>query len=1214
MSNKSKNPWKTKPRFAKTGYGLHVARLVYTGKESIRSFKIPLKNKNQAVFNEFVGKIKNDYINQVGLLNLSDWCEYRQRKQGHYSLADFWLDSLRAGVIFAPSINQMNEIISSKRESFVSTFRQTNPQACDVIDVNKLFTGIISKTGQRKTKGKTRDDFIKSFIRKYIFSEKQGTVEAKQYAELITDNIFGSDITTEKQSEFWKTFTGFQVAFTKEQKINAKGYSKRFIFLPAILFTPDLGPKELISKYKDWFQDNQSSTAEIDESFYEYLGLDKQFNPLSEYFNLDVLSGIANEPDVLVSEVMSFISGWSKKEKELKKRVSWLFSRVPMISRTNLASPHEYRSTIGGKCRSWVSNYLRQEREIKNQLFGFDEVGKRGELTGKFIDGNKQELEKIVRKEDGAISNESAELASECLLSLGKLKNNIDDAELGLYRRLIGELRVKLNIEFQDAYPELEGKTETEKNKDARNKRADKRYPKIFRDIKLVPNFLGETKRVVYKKFIRSADIIHEGIAFVDHIDRQIPQKLSPCFENDEALVEFTERQFETLRRKYYLMNHPRFQHVISKIIASRKFVELKKKEDDKWQTFVDSSFALSHLFLKEGKTYKDQEYYAFHINPKARNQRRTTIILDIDKNNAVKILQDLIRELKPKWEDIIKGNNAGELIDAIEIEKVRLGILIALYHKHKFKIKKDLLSPDLFESAHQYLQLENNPKELSGTTLGRLLQSMVCAEVRGAINKISRAEYVERFIAQPINSEANYPLLVHRSLDSKITWHTTDKKFLNQKKMGVAVQVKMGKDFSGLANSYKEYFVEPENIFDLVSSKYHLQFLTKTLEGGGNFWWKRKKIALSASSHSFIVEQKVKLCWGVKDKTLEVVRSQEKHDNNLYVSIPFVIRPQKAKADLTKRTCYMGIDVGEYGLAWTVIDIDVQNKKVHKVLKQGFIYEPLTHKVRNYVATIKDNQVGGTFGMPDTKLARLRENAITSLRNQVHDIAMRYDAKPVYEREISNFETGSNKVKVVYDSVKRADTGRGPERTDAENAEADLVWGNRSKKFGGEVDAYATSYICGFCGHSPYREFENSKLGDETRAKDKLHQERKLSRPSLEDFLENNPIYQKCKGFSKYKNDKRLQRLENKDGEWKTHRGNTAIYVCQNCRSIFDADIQASYWIALKQAVRDFYKDKETTEGLIQEKGKKKEDELTRLVVTHEKNKFVTFLNLDLC
>ncbi|PIP58309.1 MAG: hypothetical protein COX02_00930, partial [Candidatus Vogelbacteria bacterium CG22_combo_CG10-13_8_21_14_all_37_9] len=1146
LSEVHKNPYGTKVRNAKTGYSLQIERLSYTGKEGMRSFKIPLENKNKEVFDEFVKKIRNDYISQVGLLNLSDWYEHYQEKQEHYSLADFWLDSLRAGVIFAHKETEIKNLISKIRgdksivDKFNASIKKKHADLYALVDIKALYDFL---TSDARRGLKTEEEF---------FNSKRNTLFPKfrkkdnKAVDLWVKKFIGLD--NKDKLNFTKKFIGFD----PNPQIK---YDHTFFFHQDINFDLEriTTPKELISTYKKFLGKNKDlygSDETTEDQLKMVLGFHNNHGAFSKYFNAS-LEAFRGRDNSLVEQIINNSPYWNSHRKELEKRIIFLQVQSKKIKETELGKPHEYLASFGGKFESWVSNYLRQEEEVKRQLFGYEE-NKKGQK--KFIVGNKQELDKIIRGTDEyeikAISKETIGLTQKCLKLLEQLKDSVDDYTLSLYRQLIVELRIRLNVEFQETYPELIGKSEKDKEKDAKNKRADKRYPQIFKDIKLIPNFLGETKQMVYKKFIRSADILYEGINFIDQIDKQITQNLLPCFKNDKERIEFTEKQFETLRRKYYLMNSSRFHHVIEGIINNRKLIEMKKRENSELKTFSDSKFVLSKLFLKKGKKYENEVYYTFYINPKARDQRRIKIVLDINGNNSVGILQDLVQKLKPKWDDIIKKNDMGELIDAIEIEKVRLGILIALYCEHKFKIKKELLSLDLFASAYQYLELEDDPEELSGTNLGRFLQSLVCSEIKGAINKISRTEYIERYTVQPMNTEKNYPLLINK--EGKATWHIAAKDDLSKKKGGgtVAMNQKIGKNFFG-KQDYKTVFMLQDKRFDLLTSKYHLQFLSKTLDTGGGSWWKNKNIDLNLSSYSFIFEQKVKVEWDLTnlDHPIKIKPSENSDDRRLFVSIPFVIKPKQTKRkDLQTRVNYMGIDIGEYGLAWTIINIDLKNKKINKISKQGFIYEPLTHKVRDYVATIKDNQVRGTFGMPDTKLARLRENAITSLRNQVHDIAMRYDAKPVYEFEISNFETGSNKVKVIYDSVKRADIGRGQNNTEADNTEVNLVWGKTSKQFGSQIGAYATSYICSFCGYSPYYEFENSKSGDEEGARDNLYQMKKLSRPSLEDFLQGNPVYKTFRDFDKYKNDQRLQKTGDKDGEWKTHRGNTAIYACQKC------------------------------------------------------------------
>jgi len=500
--------------------------------------------------------------------------------------------------------------------------------------------------------------------------------------------------------------------------------------------------------------------------------------------------------------------------------------------------------------------------------------------------------------------------------------------------------------------------------------------------------------------------------------------------------------------RKYYTLNETRFRHVIEGLFR-RYAMSVDKQSFDPSRLFE---------FDQTRRAYLSQDSYAFFINPNARRNRRTLITLDtITPENATRELLNIVREIKPKWESVTASDRIGEMIDAIEMEKIRMGVIAALFHGHVFEIKKDLLSETLFSEAHAYLRLKES-STLSGIEFGQFAQTAICSEMKGAINKMSRKEYVERYTAQPMNTENSYHIcFVHNN--TKKTWHLVfSKESLSGKETVGAqkVEVKTGKAFDGIERDYKTQYARQEGLFDLATSKYQMQFLTKTY-GGDDSWWSKNELRIELNSYSFIVEQPIELVWNIQGGTVSMKRKEFR----LFVSIPFSIAPKRSmvRRDLKNRARYMGIDVGEYGLAWTVLDVDRKQQKANSIVSQGFLYEQLTRKIREYVQTLKSRQIKGTFGMPNTKLERLRENAVTSLRNQVHDIAMRYDAIPVYEFEISNFETGSNRVKVIYDSVKRADVGRGG--SEADKAEADLVWGKQGKNFGKQIGAYATSYIC---------------------------------------------------------------------------------------------------------------------------------------------------------
>ena len=81
------------------GYRLHNRRFRFTHKQGIRTIKFPLEGSEELKKKISQG-IKSDYEALYGPLNLSSYVASKE----HYSLKDFWVDSLRAGVIFEETL------------------------------------------------------------------------------------------------------------------------------------------------------------------------------------------------------------------------------------------------------------------------------------------------------------------------------------------------------------------------------------------------------------------------------------------------------------------------------------------------------------------------------------------------------------------------------------------------------------------------------------------------------------------------------------------------------------------------------------------------------------------------------------------------------------------------------------------------------------------------------------------------------------------------------------------------------------------------------------------------------------------------------------------------------------------------------------------------------------------------------------------------------
>ena len=572
---------------------------------------------------------------------------------------------------------------------------------------------------------------------------------------------------------------------------------------------------------------------------------------------------------------------------------------------------------------------------------------------------------------------------------------------------------------------------------------------------------------------------------------------------------------------------------------------------------------------------------------------------LSIDWNQHVKGM--LINKENKKEEDIRK-EYFEKLIECVEIEKIKLGILFTLYN-YEYSINKDILSiENTFESAISYLERynkenPNNQNKLSGSKLSTFIQAGILSEIKGAVNRLSRDSFTERYIVQPISSEKNYPIVKiteqiteKDKIKNKIKWGIIDKKNSiikkelkkdDNKNDYYEVEIKNTKSFG--ENAFQKMFIKKDtNILYFNTSKYQLQFLTKYIEN----WWK-DKAKISIASYSFIIENIIESKWDIGNYKLS---SPIPVKQQLFVSVPFKMDakesalpkiPKNGKGE--GRTKIIGIDIGESGVAYTIIE--TKDNKVNNIIDSGFIYEPMVKAVRGYKKTIIAQQQKGTFAISNTKLERLRENAYTSIRNKIHNIAIRENAIPVYEREVSNFETGSSKVTAVYESIKRGDVST--KGNPAEEAERKLIWGN-TNQFGNTIGAYATSYLCINCGYSPYTRFEEekNKLEEE---KNKLNNNKDEDKKRAKEI--NNEIDKLKIDLREEKNKSRPSNKDEKSNFVK-ERGNSAVYCCQNKDCEFnkqkieiDADTQAAYWIALKGLIKIIKKDTKDDKSKTQSK-----------------------------
>ena len=1187
-----------------TGYKLHGKRLAYTGKKLIRTIKFPLgelreipnhekSKKKRIILNseaqEFAEKIKHDYEALYGRLNLITYIE----RPNVYSLKDFWVDSLRAGIIIMPTTKKLKNVISTYcgleeelDERRKKKMKDTNPEFFENIDYEKFKQEVILIDEFRRKK--SLDIFKTDCDEKY---------KEKTETKILKDTV-GKGVKIKE--EYFKKNYGVDETKDSNEKPS-------FYVFPDLPLIEDLLVDDCIERIEKRIVDKiskKSKKEEITDLMKDLLGTSKNASGFSNYFGniFDKLN--KGHVDSVIKTIINLQpSVWKDNENELKKRLNFLSTKAKLLEKPRIVKGwHYYRTDIGGKIESWLSNSLRQDDDIKKQLFGskgekwskgnqvnYTEMGHYQELdevekelnTFKFteeIGELKKEISKMKNvltkiKEDSKIKNipiQEEELKKE------NNRERISFDSLENYRNLLHGFRTKLNHVWQQEHGYIEDEEEGTKKQKEKPERLKKKFSKLHETLKSVPQFLGENKIKaggIYDKYLQSLDRLNEGFDFLIEFQNG-EHKFAKSELPKDKQIEKIKDTLQSLLNLYRVTNSVVARDIITKT--------LKRFYDDD---------------IKKLRNKERKDDYFFR-KKQSRDKRGDKLELSIkDDDTLLTCLSKLLDNLKVKWDKYRRidywnnGKTYSEWVGLIELEKVRLGLVAAFYDilpikKNLKKRNKHFPNVDLVFSRYQEEKERSESKNISA-----VIQQAVLSELRGTVSTMSTKEFVMRYVVQPIDSEKNYPI----AKNEKKYYIKLEK--VNKKNGGDGrIKVLSGKVLNN--SGLKEEPYKRSSLLKIHSSKYQLQFFDNAFSNG----W--KKFSPKISSYSLIYEETYKVNWTAEKPNFEL----DDESKRLYVSIPFNLeyKNKKYQEKLAKRDKFLGIDIGEYGIAMYILDA---NNFSPDCAYTRFVYEPTLRKIRESVKKLGDEKRAGTFSVPNTKLKRQRDYAITSLRNKIHDVSVRFDARPLYEKGVSNFESGSGKISKIYHSIKRSDVKA---EIAADELEHSLVWGDKKLMIGNDVSEYATSYMCSHCyksiytrikdykqkyaikavdshvvlidvdGENVYGYFKERKsVGEEINGKDALNSIRDYARPPLISAVERSL---KLGELFKVKKDKNGKPKNNYVMDnFQKERGSQAIYICpfKNCHQISDADKQAAMWIALKGYLNMFTIRKKEAKGI---------------------------------
>ncbi len=1177
------------------GYRLHDKRISQTSRTgAIRTIKYELRSSNKLAEERLAESVLHDYVHLYGPMDLFSMKQFGESAP---NIVDIWFSFLRKGGVFQSREEDLYSLgeLRSGTSGTVALFKEFMGEdllvklGCVEDQLPEFLKSLRARGGELGTERaakKLRRSFPK--IEEYcldtdldflvVCKAMDPTGESKGDVRLWFPDVM----------EF---FTG--VAHDFPVRLNDNDCAVELKSLTAA-FIPELEIKSGLSKHddmesiiigrKEWLE--KLGVEPKDVLIDDLLGINSGTNALSHFFSrlLPFLQSKTLNIDDVVGAMDQRIGYTDDERAGVRNNLSIFSQEIADLPAPKAISGKwgDYRADFNGTIASWVANNVRRSGEIKELIpLLVSEIELIVEELNQYRESTIADTDELTRKKELLILDQCQELQN----ILREMKSGGYAKLFPLYRDQIAFLRDELNHWGQFALGKLSVKAlkdaNLEKLAGGKLKKGDesekqwhvnKAFPIVCKDLPDIPVFFGENKKVKIQKHKDALKLIKAGFEY--------SYRFLQLLSEEKNEIKLTPSDIEKIRKCY------------AKCSTRRK---------DELKVF------LSSCLDDQGMALLSHPNSRFHVTGFERN--KTLKLLEAKSYPTLDQTTDLLADLV----DVAEGIHAVErdwdlLIDTLELAKT----IFAIYLNNVKECKSfNALTADitkLFPVYAGYLSIDEN--DTKPDSVNRNMQRFLFSEVRGAIQQAAKTRAICRSAIQSTNGEQGAVLVTRKvsdpksisegqmlddartrhlyysmDIDGEIDTVSNDIEFLRIKKSRA--------NATTLNALVLELYKVPKTneLFEIRSSKHQIQFLRWLCEKP-----KRKSNRLALQGGFVIAEHEYQMSW---DQNLELdlkLYSGNREPRRVFVSLPFSVVPETEKdAVVFSESRFVGVDVGEYGLA--VSAIDVLDGKV-KVLDQAFLNDPQYRALQKEVDVHrKDRQVRATASQVTTRVARLRESVIGSYRNQLHQLSLKYQGRLVFENEISAFETAGQQIKKIYASIKQADVYS---QIDAHKLTLNHSWGKWKKdgfSSGVEIGAAGTSRMCTCCNRWAdillkkdhlYKVERVPGYGDRlgkvqigektvmvaelandvtelTSKKVSLHMYKFMRPPMVDPQKPSAAVQYRIATHNQHDLAEQVSEM--------TNRGNQALYLCpfEDCCHFSDADLQASFTIALKRYLREF-------------------------------------------